>query len=210
MLDFIITILISVGLSSIIGFEREMLNRPAGLRTHILVSISATIVMYINIHMFNHFGKTVDPGRFGAQVISGVGFLGAGTILKEGANVKGLTTAASLWSVAAIGLLVGYGLFEYAIITSITIFFVLILLSKVERLLQNSSKYKITISFMTEGFDLSAIHKILKTEISDAMHISKKKNSTMTVYARIKTSEMDECIQALKALDYITDIKISR
>lgn len=120
-LEVILKLLLSITLGGIVGFEREFKSRPAGLRTHILVCIGAALVQITAINYFRSSGLTnMDPMRLGAQVISGIGFLGAGTILKEGANIKGLTTAASIWVVGCIGVAVGTGLYIEA--TAATIF----------------------------------------------------------------------------------------
>src|SRR5690554_4940588 len=102
-------------LAGIIGWNREKQGRPAGFRTHILVGIGSTIVMIVSI-LLHEIYPEADPARIAAQVISGIGFLGAGTILVQGSTVKGLTTAASLWTTAAIGLAVGAGFYFTAII----------------------------------------------------------------------------------------------
>lgn len=102
----------------IIGTEREYTNRPAGMRTHILVALGACSVMITGQMIFLQYrvlGGSPDPSRLSAQVITGVGFLGAGTILREGANVKGLTTAASLWAVACLGIAAGGGYYTVAL-----------------------------------------------------------------------------------------------
>ena len=110
-IDAVIKMVLAVLFSGIIGFEREHSHRPAGFRTHILVAVGSTLVMMTSKFVFLEYQGvvTVDPTRLGAQVISGIGFLGAGTILREGFSVKGLTTAASLWAVSCIGLAVGAG-----------------------------------------------------------------------------------------------------
>ncbi len=117
-LESIIKILIAVLVGGFIGLERESANRPAGLRTHILVCVASALVMDMNLIMAQTF-VNADPMRLGAQVISGMGFLGAGTIIKEGATVKGLTTAAGLWSVACLGLVVGAGQYLMAIFATL-------------------------------------------------------------------------------------------
>lgn len=96
----------------IIGTERENAHRPAGMRTHMLVALGSCAVMITSQLMFSQYhaiGANADPARLSAQVIAGVGFLGAGTIIREGASVKGLTTAASIWTVACLGIAVGAG-----------------------------------------------------------------------------------------------------
>ena len=105
-----------------IGMEREFTHRPAGLRTHILVALGACVVSILGEMLFAHYaalGATPDPARLSAQVITGVGFLGAGTIMKEGANVKGLTTAAGVWAVACLGIASGFGFFAVAIVGAV-------------------------------------------------------------------------------------------
>ncbi|MBS4536012.1 MgtC/SapB family protein [Clostridium sp. D2Q-14] len=114
--------------------ERESIKRPAGFRTHILVCVGSTLSMLLGIYISNipgNFG--IDATRIGAQVISGIGFLGAGTIIKEGSSVRGLTTAASLWAIACVGLAIGAGFYFGGIIAALFIFIVLLLLSNIER-----------------------------------------------------------------------------
>lgn len=128
-------------LGGLIGIEREGIRRPAGLRTHILVCISSSLIMLSGIYLSDMFVSraAIDPSRLGAQVISGIGFLGAGTILKINSGVKGLTTAASLWSVAGIGLACGIGFYSGAILCTVLILFSLMVFGKVERLIKNRS-----------------------------------------------------------------------
>lgn len=136
-LDLTIRLLLSILFGGIIGIERESVNRPAGFRTHILVCVGSTLTMLVSLYIFELYeGRTsVDPARIAAQVVSGIGFLGAGTILREGATVRGLTTAASLWTVAAIGLAIGSGFYFAAGITTVLTFVTLISLSKFENYL---------------------------------------------------------------------------
>ena len=125
--DAVFKMIVVIVLSGIIGFEREHSHRPAGFRTHILVAVGSTLVMMTSAYVFKEYeGITAfDPTRLGAQVISGIGFLGAGTILREGFSVKGLTTAASLWAVSCIGLAVGAGYYVGAITTTLVIYLTL-------------------------------------------------------------------------------------
>jgi putative Mg2+ transporter-C (MgtC) family protein len=108
--------------AGVIGWERERTFHPAGLRTHILVCVGSALVMVISMYAFDAFiAAPKDPARLAAQVVSGIGFLGAGTILREGVSVKGLTTAASLWVVAGIGLAAGSGFYYAAILTTLLV-----------------------------------------------------------------------------------------
>ncbi len=112
----------------VIGTEREYTNRPAGMRTHILVALGACVVSITGEILFHHYsalGATPDPARLSAQVITGVGFLGAGTILRKDASVKGLTTAASLWAVACLGIACGFGHYALALLGMVFIFITL-------------------------------------------------------------------------------------
>ncbi|GAB6106177.1 MgtC/SapB family protein [Fusibacter bizertensis] len=137
-IESVIKILIAVFVGGFIGLERESANRPAGLRTHILVCVASALVMDMNILLAKEFINT-DPVRLGAQVISGMGFLGAGTIIKEGVNVRGLTTAAGLWAVACLGLVIGAGFYLLAIFASLVM---LITLKTFNQLELKYAKYK--------------------------------------------------------------------
>lgn len=140
--ETVIKLLLAAALSGIIGFERENLNRPAGLRTHVLVCVGAAVVQITSQEYYSQFigGYSPDAFRLGAQVISGIGFLGAGTIIKEGNSIKGLTTAAGLWTVACIGLTVGTGLYKEAVFAALTVLCVLKGLRLLERMLLRSKK----------------------------------------------------------------------
>lgn len=131
-------------LGGLIGLERESLNRPAGLRTYTLVCVGSALAMIVSLDMYFAYYHTVnaDPGRIAAQVVSGIGFLGAGTIMREGATVRGLTTAAGLWVVACIGLAVGAGLYMPAIAATLICLFVLVYLVRFERKFTGLREYK--------------------------------------------------------------------
>lgn len=131
----ILRLFLAVILGGLIGMEREEKHRPAGFRTHILVCVSSAVVMLTSEYISNVYrGLTnADPARLGAQVISGIGFLGAGTIIRQGSNVKGLTTAASLWAVACIGLALGIGFYEGAVAGALLIIFTLMVLGRFGR-----------------------------------------------------------------------------
>ena len=119
----------------VVGLEREYTHRPAGLRTHILVALGACVVSVTGEALFTHYqalGATPDPARLSAQVITGVGFLGAGTIMKEGASVKGLTTAASVWAVACLGIASGFGYYSLALLGMVFIMITLTILEALQ------------------------------------------------------------------------------
>ena len=125
-------------LGMIVGIEREYTHRPAGMRTHILVALGSCVVMLTSQMIFAQYypyGATPDPARLAAQVIAGVGFLGAGPILRDGASVKGLTTAASRWGVACLGLAVGGGYYMIALIGTVLVILTLTLFELLQKFL---------------------------------------------------------------------------
>jgi putative Mg2+ transporter-C (MgtC) family protein len=119
-------------LGAVIGFERELHRQPAGFRTHALVSLGAALFTVVSAYGFE--GSSVDPTRIAAQIVTGIGFIGAGTILQHRGSVRGLTTAASLWAVAAIGMASGAGMLSMAVIGTFLILVVLVFLDRVEEL----------------------------------------------------------------------------
>jgi len=128
--ELALRLLAGLALGAIIGFERELHRQPAGFRTHSLVSLGAALFAIISAYGYG--GANIDPTRITAQIVSGIGFIGAGTILQSRGRVRGLTTAASLWSVAAIGTAAGTGLYILAVLGTVLILVVLSLLDRVE------------------------------------------------------------------------------
>ncbi len=130
----ILRLTLSVLLSGLIGMERQMHRRTAGLRTHILVSLGSCLIMLTSLYVFDIYKDKVplDPARIAAGVITGIGFLGAGTIIQEREGVRGLTTAASLWVVASLGLAVGIGFYSAAMFTTLLALIVLFFLRYIE------------------------------------------------------------------------------
>jgi putative Mg2+ transporter-C (MgtC) family protein len=129
-LEMVIRLLLAFVLGAVPGLEREQKDRPAGLRTHMLVSAGSACFTMAGIYGFT--GGQHDFTRIAAQVVSGIGFLGAGTIIRDRGNIRGLTTAASIWLVSAIGMLAGTGLFLLAITTTVITFIVLRYISRLE------------------------------------------------------------------------------
>jgi putative Mg2+ transporter-C (MgtC) family protein len=131
-LNLALRLTIGLVLGAIIGFERELHRQPAGFRTHSLVALGAALSTVVSAFGFS--GSNVDPTRIAAQIVSGIGFIGAGTILQYRGHIRGLTTAASLWSVAAIGTAAGAGLFVVATTGTVLILVILSLLDQVEEI----------------------------------------------------------------------------
>lgn len=132
--EIFIKIILTVLLSGVIGAERFARNKGAGMRTHILIGVGSTLLVLTSHHVFDIYKNigSVDPSRIIAAIVTGVGFLCAGTIIRAGGSVSGLTTAASSWIVAGIGIAVGAGHYSAAIIVSIVVFWVLLGLRSAE------------------------------------------------------------------------------
>jgi len=120
-IELVVRLILAFFLSGLVGLEREATHKPAGLRTHILVGLGATLLTILSLHAF----PGSDPARVAASIIVGIGFLGAGTIIKTKERIIGLTTAASLWVTASIGVAIGSGFYLIAIITTILAYIVL-------------------------------------------------------------------------------------
>jgi putative Mg2+ transporter-C (MgtC) family protein len=137
----LIRLCLAAVLAGAIGIERELREQEAGLRTHMLVCVGATMFMIVGVYAWsdyqlsNDIGVVVDPSRVASYVVSGIGFLGAGAIIRHGINVRGLTTAASLWVVAAIGVAVGAGMYGFAVATTALVLLALWPLAAVKRTL---------------------------------------------------------------------------
>ena len=117
--EVLLRLFVAAALGGAIGLERELRERQAGLRTHLVVSVGSALFTLVSAYGFSNFGARVDPTRIAAQIVTGIGFLGAGAIIRQGLSVRGLTTAASLWLVAAIGMAVGAGYWEGAVIATL-------------------------------------------------------------------------------------------
>src|SRR4051812_19804378 len=125
-------VLLAFILGGIVGFERERTRRPAGLRTHMLLCAGAACFTVASIYGFDGYGINPDPGRLAAQIVTGIGFLGAGTVFRTGSTVRGLTTASSIWITASIGVVAGLGMLWLAVFTTLLTWFALTVLKGAE------------------------------------------------------------------------------
>lgn len=168
-LDVILRLTCALIVGAVIGTEREYTHRPAGMRTHMLVSLGACVVMIMGQIVFTQYqayGATPDPARMAAQVITGVGFLGAGTIMREGPTVKGLTTAASLWATACLGLAAGGGYYIVAMAGMIFIFVTLTIFETIQKKLVGTQRTSEEFKLVTN--DISACLSIINAEAAAA------------------------------------------
>lgn len=197
----------------IVGFERERNDSTAGFRTHILVSLGSALVMIISMYGFSDFTSVnKDPARLAAQVVSGIGFLGAGTILRDKTSIKGLTTAASLWVVAAIGLATGAGFYFSAVFVTGLVF--LTLERSVENYLFRNSQILRVIAVngtckVKEINRLLESHGIISQNIS--MTLLKEENNRTTIEYKLRTPfrkiNMDKIIEDINEIDGIYSVE---
>lgn len=188
-IDLIIRISAALGLGFLLGLERELTNKYAGLRTHILVCLGACIFTIISVYGFPTFAESDnviidnstgirDTGRVAAQVVSGIGFIGAGAVLRNGPMIIGLTTAATLWISAAIGMTCGVGLYDVAILTTVLSVAVLTLIRVFERKIlpsgfKRSARFKLTV--YCEEAQINTIQEYLIDTLEKIDNISIKK-----------------------------------
>lgn len=218
--EVILRLVLSAIIGGLIGMEREANNRPAGLRTHILVTIGSSLIMLISIDGFNNLSSTADPARLAAQVVSGIGFLGAGTILRQGNSVKGLTTAASLWVCAGIGLAIGGGYYLGALVTCIIVLFSLTNLGAFENNILNKSHKTLVIECIERpgligdiGQVLGELHVTIKDikitrdfSTDDILDLSDSSDMHERIQVKLKI-EVNKDLDVDKFIDKITNIE---
>lgn len=163
-ISIVLRLILACILGGIIGYEREHVHRPAGFRTHILVCVGSALVMITSEFIYFKYSShvNVDPARLGAQVISGIGFLGAGTIIKEGVSVKGLTTAASLWAVSCVGIAIGIGFYSGALVTTAIIFLTLIVLKKTQSRIASQKNVRIYVHTKIQKGQVKELTEIIE------------------------------------------------
>jgi putative Mg2+ transporter-C (MgtC) family protein len=184
---------IAVVLSGFIGLEREMHGHPAGWRTHILVCVGSTLITLVSVQIGANSGGHADPGRLAAQVVSGIGFLGAGAIIREGASIRGLTTAASVWTTAGIGIAVGASPFmaQIAVITTAIVLFTLLILNRFEDRLDVRTKRIRTIEVFVHDTDRASADVLAriaqaKVEVIGVEYASGKRPHERQILMRVR------------------------
>ena len=200
-------------LGGIIGFERERDSQPAGLRTHMILVVGACLTMMLSINIADQAGT--DPSRMAAQVVSGIGFLGAGAILRYGYNVKGLTTATTLWTMAIVGMSVGMGYYLVATITTVVIMAVLSVLEVLEK---KFVRINVIRNIIVDVHDRKGvIREVRKTigQIADQLldfsvqKSIKNKHLRIEIAARFNRSEkVENMVEQISAIDGVRALKI--
>ncbi|MFB6589116.1 MgtC/SapB family protein [Bacillus thuringiensis] len=218
--DFIIRIGVAGLLGAMIGIEREIRSKEAGLKTHFLVAVGSALIMVVSKYAFSDIvfeeHMSLDPSRIAAQVVSGVGFLGAGTIIIQKQAVKGLTTAAGLWATAGIGLAIGAGMYVVGIGATILVLIGLEIVSRIFKV-QFLFPQNITVQMFVNKHE--AVQQILETlQVKGipilSYEVEASQQGTETVYKvgmqlkNISSEEKNEFIHYMQTLPEVTFIKL--
>jgi putative Mg2+ transporter-C (MgtC) family protein len=220
--ELFLRLLSSVLLGGSIGYEREMRRQPAGLRTHVLVSLASATFMVVSTQFvfFQHYVDNgvirADMGRIASNVVVGIGFLGGGAILHSGLRIKGLTTAASLWLVAAVGLAAGAGMFALAILATVITLFVLVALRVLEQGFKTVLDLRVRVDtegdFLTRAQLQDALRPLgaVVTDVDYARDQSRNR-SRIFVDVRLPSREMEEpMVRILESLPAVQQLRVRR
>jgi putative Mg2+ transporter-C (MgtC) family protein len=211
--DLTVRLILSAVFGAAIGLEREVHGHPAGIRTHLLVSLGAALFTVLSIYGFSSTTSPVDPSRVAAQIVSGIGFLGAGAILKEGLSIRGLTTAASLWATAAVGLAAGAGQQILAAGASVIIIFSLWPLSLVVDRLRGLEKQLTTLRLTLDGMsslaDVLAAITLHRVEIV-GLRTEHGLGTSFEVEVDVRVRSTSDLPAALDAVTRINSVHLQR
>lgn len=213
-------LMLALVLGGLVGIERERKNQPAGFRTHVVLCVGAALMMLTSIHVADEFNtasgaRVADPSRIAAQVVSGVGFLGGGAILRMGVTIRGLTTAASLWSTSGIGLAAGCGYYYGAVCMTLLMLTTLSLLSSVENVLFRSKSMR---TLLVAARDIpgliGAVERVLTREGIRVQSLRVTKGSpegTVDLVATIDTprdANLNKVVKELVAIQDISEVDV--
>jgi putative Mg2+ transporter-C (MgtC) family protein len=218
--DILLRMFLATAAGAVVGIEREYHGRPAGMRTHILVSLGSAMISLISLEMglmvpmSENIRIQVDPGRIVQGVVTGIGFLGAGAIIKIGLTARGLTTAASLWCIAIVGMGFGFGIYSIPILGTFLMLFTLMILGRIEKEVEKDF-YK-TVSAKVKGpveqiDNLRSVFKKYRWAISD-MKVEYENDESMNVTVLLRLNRkhpISELIHFLKETDYIEQFRVS-
>ncbi len=217
--QIILRLLIAAGLGLIIGYERERQDHAAGLRTHMILVVGAALAMTISINVAFIVGienRAGDPARIAAQVVSGIGFLGAGVIFKYGTSIRGLTTAASLWTVTIVGLAVGAGLFLAGLTATVILLLILTILNYFEdKVLSTFNRIHITIQAAYRQSLVEDVRTLLKTKRGKLGTINIERDVegnkiNLDILVRIHSDDpVEKIVDLLAAIPGIIMVKVS-
>lgn len=215
--EILLRIVFAIVLGSLIGLERELTNKSAGLRTQIMVCLGACIFTILSIYGFSTAVSIYpigDPSRVAAQIITGIGFIGAGTVLRQGLTVTGLTTASTLWIVAAIGMACGCGMISIATVSTILAVAILVLIRIFEvKIMPHNLKHqkKLKVSFVCRYDEYEEVYKKLVElfpDIFDYTHKTVDEDADkLKISAKIYSNEKSPVIQIYKQLDDMKNLQ---
>jgi len=210
--DLLVKLVLAVLLGGIIGFEREVAGKPAGLRTNILICVGATLLMDVSIRIGITDGVRIgDPARIAAQVVSGVGFIGAGTIMQAQGTVTGLTSAATIWVVAAIGLTLGAGYYVEGAGAGLLVTFVLAGLGKLEHYVRRARRVvsaTIRTRVGTPEVDVATTLRVHGITIEDRRVFDHEQDRTFELKLAGPSRQFEIATAALLAQDYIYGVHV--
>lgn len=213
LLEIFLRLAAALAAGGIIGYERERDSQPAGLRTHMILALGAALVMILSVNIGIKFGS--DPARLAAQVVSGIGFLGAGAILRFGFNVKGLTTASTLWTTAMVGMAIGYG---YYLVSLFAVVITIIVLTLVERFEKKFVRVNVIRTVVVDVHEREGILREVRKTISkmaDALFAFsvqksvKNKHMRLEIVARFNRNEkLEDMLEVISSIEGVKGIKI--
>jgi len=209
-------LLFSLFACGLIGLEREMRRQTAGWRTHIIIGLGATLLMLLSIWLPQTIGGDKgDPGRIAAQVVSGIGFLGAGAFVKIGNNVKGLTTAATIWFVAELGLSIGAGMWEVALVVLVLSLLVLTFLEPIEKKWFPTERLKLLqIWYEGSSLDRKAVYSTLtafriQVQSVDASLSVQKKQTRLSALVKVPVNvDLDTLFSELRKTGKVAKVRL--
>ncbi|MBT8250772.1 MAG: MgtC/SapB family protein [Acidimicrobiia bacterium] len=205
-LEWSLRLILAALFSGIVGFEREAQHKAAGLRTHMLVGFGAALFTLVGGYAF----EGADPSRVAAQVVTGVGFLGAGAIFRQGVNVRGLTTAAGLWAVAAIGMTAGVGIISGAAVATAITFVILNFLGFIETIMRkrgaisNRRPFSVKLSNLTEFNQILNLIRSIDDQTGD-VGLERIDDETYTLGFDVDESHMHTLVAAIKSFDSVVE-----
>ena len=215
--ETLIRLLVAALAGRLVGLERERLQWSAGLGTHMLVSVGSCLIIIVSAYGFSDVLGThvvLDPSRIAAQVVSGIGFLGAGTILLRGEVVKGLTTAASLWAVAAIGLAIGSGLYVAGLATTVIVLVILAGIKPIEeRLRERTQTRQVLISAQRNSMSLATLHDVIGGRATRVKQFILRQGAEdepdviEVTFSRLTKEATDDIVAMLRALPYVVAVE---
>ena len=214
-LDILLRLGLALILGGVVGFERERDSQPAGLRTHMILVLGACLAAIISEEMGARFGS--DPTRLAAQVISGIGFLGAGAILRFGFNIKGLTTATTLWTMAIVGLAVGFGYYLLGALTTVFMIIILTIMSVIEKKFVRINLIRnIVVDVDYQDGIIRTVRKAISNIAEKVVSFSVRKSVRssrlrLTIVAQFRRSEsVEDLVELLSKIEGLRSIKIDQ